>query len=248
MLIERCAYSNRWRRVSPAAKGLFSCSGMIASFLATTPGASCAIAVVIASITIVGAGIRFGDYLRVFLPPLFFLAISCVTLVVSFDGSASPLHLAANLEHAQLPDVALICGRSVNALTALLFLSLTTPMTDLIALLRRLRVPEILLDIMTLSYRTLFVFMEAVHDTWTAQSARLGYATYRQSLTSLGCLVANMTIQVWQRANALQVAALARNNDGPLYFLENEYRDGGSATVLASVAGCILLVVSLVSS
>ena len=45
-----------------------------------------------------------------------------------------------------------------------LFLVLTTPLIDLIAMLRRLKTPEALLEIMVLSYRMLFVFSEAVHD------------------------------------------------------------------------------------
>jgi cobalt/nickel transport system permease protein len=39
-------------------------------------------------------------------------------------------------------------------------------------------------------------------------------------MRSLGGLAANLTLQVWQRAHALHRAALARNNDGPLRFLE----------------------------
>ena len=248
MLIEQCAYSNRWRRFDPAAKGVFACSCLVAAFMAGRPVVLCVMAFVIASITVVGAGIRVRDYLRIFLPPLLFLAISSASLALSVHGYFFPLRFYVQLEQSQLPHVALACGRSLNSLTALLFLSLTTPVTDLIALLRRLKTPEVLLDIMTLCYRTLFVFMEAVHDTRVAQSARLGYATNRLALRSLGGLVANITVQVWQRSQALHLAALARNNDGPLCFLENEYPNSGRSILLASVAGCLLLALSRVLS
>ena len=88
--------------------------------------------------------------------------------------------------------------RSLGSLAALLFLVLTTPLIDLIALLRRLKVPALLLEIMVLCYRMLFVFSAAVHETLTAQSARLGYATPRLAMRSLGGLAANLTLQVWQ--------------------------------------------------
>jgi cobalt/nickel transport system permease protein len=244
MLIERCAHGNRWRRVDPGAKGLFACCGLIAAFMAERPLVPCAMALAIACITVAGAGIRLRDYLRALLPPLFFLAVGSVTLAFSLHWAGEPVRLHLHLERSQLPHIALVCGRSLNGLAALLFLSLTTPLTDTITLLRRLRTPEALLDIMVLCYRTLFVLAEAVRDTITAQSARLGYATVPLSLRSLGLLVANLSLQVWQRSRALHLAAQARNNDGPLCFLENEYT-GGSSILLASVGGGALLVVSM---
>jgi len=245
MLIEMCAYCNRWRRADPAAKGLFACCGLVAAFLANNPPASCAMAVVIACVTIAGAGIRFRDYVRVLLPPLLFLFAGGATLVVSLHWTHAPLRLHLYLERSQLPHVAMVCGRSVNCLTALLFLSLTTPLSDTIALLRRLKTPEVLLDIMALCYRTLFVLAEAVHDMITAQSARLGYACVPLSLRSMGSLVAGLTLQVWQRSQALHLAAQARNNDGPLCFLENEYAGAAGSIFLAAIAGGALLAVSL---
>jgi cobalt/nickel transport system permease protein len=119
---------------------------------------------------------------------------------------------------------------------------------DIIALLRRLKAPEVLLDIMVLCYRTLFVFSEAVHDTITAQSARLGYATVRLSMRSLGGLVANITVQVWQRSQALHLAAMARNNDGPLRFLEHAYPNTARDICVALSTGTVLVALSVVIS
>jgi len=123
---------------------------------------------------------------------------------------------------------------------------LTTPLTDIIGLLRRLGFPEIMLDIMTLGYRALFVFLEVIHDTRTAQMARLGYATPRLVMRSLGILTANLAMQVWQRSNTLHQAALARNNDGPLIFLEKEHGNLIPTLITAMVGGCSLIALSMV--
>ena len=139
-------------------------------------------------------------------------------------------------------------GRSVGALAALLFLAATTPLIDLIALLRRLRLPEVLLELMVLCYRMLFVFSEAVRNTRTAQAARLGYAAPRLALRSLGNLAANLTVQIWQRAHALHVAALSRNNDGPLRFLEPEYVNSGRDLSLAGAGAVALIGIALGAS
>jgi len=240
VLIEQSAYANRWRAVSPAAKAVYAVCGIVAAFAAVSPAAALAVAVLLAASTTLGAKVPPGRYLRVAAPALFFLATSCVSLAFSLDTD-----LAWRLAPDGVQRVAQVGSRSLGALAALLFLVMTTSPIDLIALLRRLKTPEVLLDIMVLCYRMLFVFSAAVHDTLTAQSARLGYATPRLALRSLGGLTANLTLQVWQRAHDLNVAAQARNNDGPLRFLEPRFEHAQRDVVLAAAGGVILLAASI---
>ena len=94
---------------------------------------------------------------------------------------------------------------------------------------------------MVLCYRMLFVLSEAMHDTITAQSARLGYATTRRSLHSLGLLAANLAVQVWQRAQGLATAALARNGGGSLRFLSPGFAHARRDTCIAAIAGVALI-------
>ena len=247
MLIEQSAYANRWRRVSPAAKGLFSLCGLVAAYTATTPASAGGVAAILCTVSVLGARIPPGRYLRVAAPALLFLLASTLSLAVSFTIGDQVGGLSMNLTQSAYPRIAQVCGRSLGGLAALLFLALTTPLSDLIALLHRLKVPAVLLDIMTLCYRTLFVFSEAIHDTVTAQSARLGYATARLSMRSLGGLVANITVQVWQRSQALHLAAMARNSDGPLRFLEQAYPNATRDMGIAISGGTALIALSMVT-
>ena len=243
MLIEQCAYGNRWRFVSPAAKAVFSLGGFVAAFAAGRAEAAATVAALIAVVTLFGASIPPGRYLRIALPPLGFLMLGCVSLGYSLDfaGGALVVHW---LPEGWGPPLQL-AARSLGALAAMLFLALTTPMVDLIAFFRRLHVPEVLLEIMVLCYRMLFVFSEAMRDTRTAQAARLGYATPRLALRSLGSLTANLTVQIWQRAHALHVAAQSRNNDGTFRFLEPVYANTHRDLWIASVGGAGLIVAAL---
>ena len=244
MLIEQSAYANRWRRVDPAAKGAFALAGFVAAFAAATPRAALAVAALIGLATLVGARVAPARYLRVAAPALVFLAVSCLSLAFSVNVDASSA-ASFDLAPSGWRQIAEVGARSLGALAALLFLVLTTPLVDLIALLRRLHFPEALLEIMVLCYRMLFVFSAAVHDTLTAQSARLGYASNRLALRSLGGLAANLTLQVWQRASDLHVAAQSRNSDGPLRFLEPTYANGRRDLALAVAGGSALFACSL---
>lgn len=247
MLIEQSAYANRWRQVSPAAKGLFAACGFVAVFAAKSPLTATLLAGLLLAVTVLGAGITATRYLRVAAPALLFLALGCLSLSFSLTFSLDIGDGAAHLQMAPngQQKLAEVGNRSLGALAALLFLVLTTPLIDLIALLRRLKMPELLLEIMVLCYRMLFVFSAAVHETLTAQTARLGYATPRLAMRSLGGLAANLTVQVWQRAHALHVAAQARNNDGPLRFLEASFANSRRDCTIAGLAGAALITLSL---
>jgi len=196
--------------------------------------------------TVLGAGIPPIRYLRVATPALFFLLASGFSLLVSLKFSHnSAFGVSLHLADSELPRIFQVCCRSLACLTALFFLALTTPLTDIISLMRLCKLPETLLDLMTLSYRTLFVLSEAVHETTTAQSARLGYATFKLSLRSLGGLVTNLAVQVWQRSQALHLSALARGNDGALRFLEPDYPDSHRAIFSAVISGVLLVVMAV---
>ncbi|WP_153111076.1 cobalt ECF transporter T component CbiQ [Propionivibrio limicola] len=241
MLIEQCAYGNRWRKVAPAAKGLFCLGGFIAAFAASQPAAAAAVAGLVVLITVLGAGVPFPRFVRVALPPLGFLLLGCLSLAYSLDFQGASNDFTVLWLPSGWAPIRQLAARSGAALAALLFLALTTPMIDLIALLRRLKMPEVLLEIMVLCYRMLFVFSEALHDTRTAQAARLGYATPRLALRSLGSLTANLTLQIWQRAHSLHIAAQSRNNDGAFRFLEPEYAHVRRDLTIAALGGALLI-------
>lgn len=243
MLIEQAAYGNRWRRVSPAAKASLALAGLLAAFVAATPATAAAVALLLALATIVGAGVATGLYLRVAAPAVAFLGFGSLSLLLAVGTDATG-QLAWGLAPDAAPRIAAVAGRALASLAALLLLVLTTPLPDLIGLLRRLRVPDVLLDLMVLCYRMLFVLAAAVHDTLTAQSARLGYASLRHGRRSLGLLVGNLALQIWQRARALNQAALARNGGGSLRFLSPDYANARRDTLLAAGAGSALVLLA----
>lgn len=247
MLIEQSAYANRWRGASPAAKGLFALAGLVASFAARTPTLAVLVTLVLAGVTLFGARIPMGKWARVAAPALGFLLIGSLSLLVSpgFDTVNGDLMLHW-LPEGSAPFFRLV-SRSAAALAALLFLVMTTPLIDLIALLRRLKMPEVLLELMVVCYRMLFVFSEALHDTLTAQSARLGYATPRLALRSLGQLTAGLTLQIWSRAHDLHIAALARNADGPLRFLEPSFAHAQRDLAMAATGGLGLILMAVLA-
>lgn len=246
VLIEQTAYTNRWRQVSPIAKGVFALAGIMAAFVAKNPAISFYIAIFMVAVAVFGARIPLFRYLRVAIPPLGFLLVSTISLAISirFNGFIPSIIL----EKSQFSLITQVCGRSLAGLTSLLFLALTTPLTQIIAMLRFFKTPDILLDIMVVCYRTLFVFSETIHETMTAQSARLGYATIPLSFRSLGTLAANLTVDVWQRSCALNTAAMSRNSNGSFRFMEQNYNNLTRDLCIALTAGICMIIIALVQT
>ncbi|MCH2221284.1 MAG: cobalt ECF transporter T component CbiQ, partial [Dechloromonas sp.] len=143
MHLEHAAFVSRWRPVSPVAKGLFALAGVVAAFAAPTPGGALAVAGLLVAVTCLAAGVPIPTYLRAAAAPLLFLALSSLSLALSLgsvDGGGLTLTRAPDAG-AQLGRVG---SRSLAALAALLLLVLTTPLPDLIGLLRRLKTPALL--------------------------------------------------------------------------------------------------------
>jgi cobalt/nickel transport system permease protein len=238
--IDTTAYASRWRTVAPSAKALFALAGTLAAWSAHGPAVLAGLAALQAGATLLGARVPVKTYLAVALPPLGFLLLSCATMLVT-PGTDGAWHWA----WTAVPAVVRTALRSLAGLTAMLGLVLTTPLPDLLALLRRLRAPELLLDLMALSYRMLFVLRQAWDEGVTAQSARLGYGGWRRAWRSTGLLAGQMAVQVWQRASALQSAADARGYDGRLRFLPASYPHARRDNTIAIAAGALLLALAI---
>jgi len=236
MLIETAAYASRWRPVAPTAKALFALCGIGAAWIAHRPPMLAALACLLAVSALLLARVPLRTYLALAMAPIGFLLLSCVAMLAAVDASGNWGWHGASPEL-----VARTALRSLTVLAALLGLVLTTPMPDLIQLLRRVRTPELLLDLMVLCYRMLFVLRQAWDDGVQAQRARLGYRGFAHAWRSMGLLAGQMAVQVWQRASALQMAADARGYSGALRFLPAVFPQARAQTMRAAFAGLLLL-------
>ncbi len=212
---------------------------MAAAWLAVSPAGALGVAALVAAVTVLGARIPWRDYLRVARAPLGFLLVSCLSMLVSVTSTngAPQWRLAPEL----LPQVLLVASRALALCAALLWLVLTTPLGDLLTLMRRLHCPAVLTDLMAVTYRMQTVLGEAWTEGLTAQQARLGHAGRWQSLRSTAALISHLAVQCWMRASALQAAADARNLDGELRFLAPHHPHQRRHGALALIAGLGLM-------
>ncbi|MBB3220903.1 cobalt ECF transporter T component CbiQ [Pseudoduganella umbonata] len=240
MLIDTAAYASRWRGIAPSAKALFALAGVAAAWIARSPAVLAVLAALLVLSAVVGARVPPRALLAAALAPLGFLLLACLAMLAGPDRQGD-WHWRLDM----LPVAACTALRALAVLAALLGFVLTTPLPDLLALLRRLRVPELLLDLMALCYRMLAVLRQAWADGVEAQRARQGYRGWSQAWRSTGMLAGHMALQVWQRAAALQMAADARSYTGTLRFLPASHPRAGRQNAQAILAGTLLVALAV---
>jgi len=230
-LIDRHAYSNRLRRVDPAQKGGLAVLTILLCLLLDRPTVGLLAVAWMLALTTLWAQVPPLAFGRALLAEGLFLLLSVVgvALSVSLGQPAAtaaawrigPLWFSTSSEALAL--ALRLLSRALGCAAALNFLILTTPLTDLIELLRRLRVPETLIELMTIIYRAIFVLLESLDRMRTAQDARLGYRDARRAMRSAALLGSQLFLDAYRRSKRLQVALESRGLDGPLRVIALDY-------------------------
>lgn len=165
-------------------------------------------------LTTFGAGVPARVYFRLLVLPLGFLVVGLLVLVLkSGSGVTWGLSLAGTRVgvNGDGLTLALQVGlRSLAAVSCLYFLTLTTPITTVLGVLRRVGVPVLALEVAALTYRYLFVLQRVAHGIYLSQVARGGYGSARGAIHSLGLLAGQLFLITHRRAQALCMALLAR--------------------------------------
>jgi cobalt/nickel transport system permease protein len=123
----------------------------------------------------------------------------------------------------------------IGGMAALIFLAVTTPMTDLFMVMRRCRVPEPVLDLAMMIYRAIFLILDQFVQTYQAQKMRLGYSSFGESVRSLSTLCGSVFIGSWLAGEDLVRAMDARCSTGKFAML-GRIQPVGARSLLAVLA------------
>lgn len=230
MNIDQYAYSNRLKTIHPAEKVSFGVITLAICLLANSISISILILVMMAALVVLGARIPGRSFAKLMILPVSFLVMGVLSIAISVIPNASDSLYGVTLWGytfgTTIPDLlsaANLFFQALGSVSCLYFISLTTPMVDLIWVLRKCRVPPLAVELITLIYRFIFVLLETVGKIATSQSSRLGYATLKNSYFSLGQLVSNLFFRAYHRSQQLTVALLSRGYTGQLNVLETQY-------------------------
>ncbi|MDN5347362.1 MAG: cobalt/nickel transport system permease protein [Clostridia bacterium] len=228
--IDQFAYTNRLRSAHPAEKFVFAALTLAICLIVSRPLISLAVILIMAGSIVLWAGIPLRFYLKLMLLPLSFLLVGIMTVAFSISRRPFSFLWAFTIGGFSLgitPTGLELAGnlllKSLGAVSCLYFLSLTTPVLEILWVLKKVKTPGLFLELMLIVYRFIFVLMETAFKIYISQVSRWGYASFKTSYLSLGWLAANLFTKSYYHSQILFNALSARCYQGELRVLEMPY-------------------------
>lgn len=255
LLIDKYAYMNRFATVHPLEKMTFSLGLLLVSLVLRDEQVSLITFIVMSAFIMIGAKIPLLYYAKLLLLPAFFLLSSLVSILISIAPASSvlPSHIWA----FQLRSWTIFIGSSsietaqelffivLGSISCLYFLILTTSVQSICYVLRQWRLPSLFVELVELTYRFIFIFLESMQKIHLAQAARLGYHSPMQWLRSASMLIAALFVEMFQRSRELNNAMQARGGEAAYWQETAVYRKknwlgiAGIATLLVIYGGLL---------
>ena len=182
---------------------------------------------VLSGAVLLGGGVKLHEYLALLYLPAVFLLLSALTLLWDYapapEGVLSVPFLGGwlTVTPAAQENTRLILARALGAVSCLYFLSLSTTVPQILSVLRRARVPAVIVELAVLMYRYIFLLLSVYRDMRNAAASRLGYTGLRQSLRTTGAVYGNLLANSLRRARSCFDAMESRCWEGEIRFLED---------------------------
>jgi cobalt/nickel transport system permease protein len=224
-LLEDIAQKNGLREVNPYLKLTAGLGAILLCLLSASYLSPLFIAFLLTGAILILARVDAKTYAELFIVPLWFAIMSVVGIILITGGHdifwqwdiLSSFSLSITRESIN-QGVFVFC-RIIGGMSALCFIALTTPMTDIFIVLRQCKVPEVVIDLMMIIYRTIFILIDQVIQIYQAQIMRLGYSTWKESIHSFASLCGAAFIASWDAGDDLIRAMDARGYNGKFALL-----------------------------
>ncbi len=222
-LIDKLSHQNKWININPLFKFFVYITLLITIGLAGSAFKLIMLSAIIA-LTRYSTGISWKNYLKISSVPYAFLLMSVIAIVISFSTNGSnmlyKIHLHSiyiGFEKKILIDAMHIFTRSITMIAATYFFILTTPFNQIIIILKKLRIPDVLIENMLLTYHFIFILLAETLAIYRAQELRFGYINMRTCFTSLAMLIGLLFLRVILRYQRMQLALEVKLYDGKFH-------------------------------
>lgn len=210
--LDDAAWDSPWRRRRVGEKVACSMGLVLTALLAPTWPGTLLVTIAAILLIIFSAKIRPQVLVDAMAAPLIFLILGGISVLFAVGSAPTdawwrlgPLSIGPT----SAAQAVRLFAHGLSGTLSVMVLATTTPMVDLLTWLRRLRVPEPLLEIANLTYRLLFVLLETTMGVLEAQRCRLGdnpvgpwrgmHRRWENTASAIGAI----GIRAWDRAGTL---------------------------------------------
>lgn len=189
------------------------------------------------------SGVSFAKFCHYMKIPMAFILLSTISIILNFstqplDAFAIPLSFI-NGENAYYitssTDSLYFAGQliltAVASVSSLYFISLTTPIPDILMVMQKIKIPVLFIELMLLIYRYIFILLDVADQICKSQRIRLGNKDYKTSMKSFGQLIGVLFIRAMKKSNILYDAMESRGYDGRIHVLNESYQPKMKVTI-----------------
>lgn len=230
MRMDRLAFISKLKSEEPLEKIFYTLLTLFVCLWTDNLLLSCIVIFVNVFLSCFKGGLPLSSILKTFKAPLTFLLLGVITIAFEFGNSPDYLwkiNIAAfymGIHKASLLKAIHLFFKALGAVSCLFFLSLNTPLKDILSALESLKLPRLFLDLSELIYRFIFTLLETADEIYLAQASRQGYGTFTQSYKSLGLLIASVFTKAYKKSDDVYEALLSRGYEGELKVLHEDYK------------------------
>ena len=112
-----------------------------------------------------------------------------------------------------------VAVKSTVSVLAVILLSSTTPFPELLKAMRELRVPALLVNLLSFAYRYIFVLVDEAQRMQRARDSRGWNGRWLWQSRVVGNMVASLFLRSYERGERVYAAMLARGYDGEIRSL-----------------------------
>lgn len=226
--IDFYAQNSKLNSVNANIKVLFVTTMLIFCIGANSIFVSLEIAVIMLYITVLKGKIKMDYYFSLLTIPATFMFLSAIAIL--FNISSKPLGyidihifkyficITKESEHNTI----LLMSKAIGSISCLYMLSLSTPMNEIIDILKNLKLPSVIIELMYLIYRYIFILLHIQNDMNIAAESRLGYSNLISKYYTFSSIASNLLIISFKKSSMLFDAMEARCYEGKLSFLNLE--------------------------
>lgn len=163
--------------------------------------------------------IKLKQYVHLLVIPFLFLFFGCAAIAVEIVYQETVFIVITQQSFFKS-----ICvmARAFAAVSTLYFLTLSTPMHEIVSVLKKFHLPSILIELMYMIYRYIFILSEVQYQLKIAAMSRMGYCDFVTSCKTFGNCAGNLFIISFKKAEMYYQAMESRCYDGELAFLEEQ--------------------------
>lgn len=225
-MIDSIAYSSKFRYKSPCLKAFFAVSALILCVIDRSVILSLLVLVLMGALIAYSSRVSLHFFMHLISVPVIFVLISTIAIMVNIsEYPLSSFAIPVSDKFITISEKGFYEGiklmlTALSAVSCLYFLSFTTPMIDILIVLRTIRCPALIIELIMLIYRFIFILLNIAQSISISQKSRLGNKSFTISLKSAAALSSVLLIRALSYSRSLYDSMESRCYDGVICVLQ----------------------------